>query len=230
MQPTYLPWIGYFGLMMSVDLFVILDNVQFSHRSWQQRNQIKTPQGICWLSVPVLIKGRRDQLIRDVLIDQTSNFQKKHKSSIELAYKKTPYFDDFFPIIDKTFSQKNNTLLETNIALIDSIMGYLNIKKKLVFASNFNCIGSKADLLSNLCEQLGANEYISAPGSRDYIEQSIAFQSKKIKVNYFDYIHPEYNQIYGEFIPFMSVIDLIFNEGPAAYKIINTGIKNNNEL
>ena len=104
MQPTYLPWSGYFGLMQAVDVFVLLDSVQFTRRSWQQRNQIKTARGGQWLSVPVLSKGKRDQLIREVEVDQSSGFAAIHRKSIEMSYAKTPYFNEYagtlLPMLD----------------------------------------------------------------------------------------------------------------------------------
>ena len=95
MQSTYLPWVGYFALMKSVDVFIILDSVQFSKRSWQQRNQIKTESGAKWLTVPVISKGKKDQLIADVKIDYSSKFPESHINMIEQNYRKSPFFGDF---------------------------------------------------------------------------------------------------------------------------------------
>ena len=224
MQPTYLPWIGYFGLMMSVDLFIILDNVQFAHRSWQQRNQIKTHQGVNWLTVPVLIKGKRDQLIRNVLIDNTINFKKKHKASIQLAYKNSPFFNEFSPILFASIDNEYENLLQLNYSLLICLSNFIGLEKKVIFASQLQSRGTQAELLAFICSQVGATEYISPPGSKEYIEQSSAFSEIGIDVSYFDYTHPEYSQNFGPFVPYMSVIDLIFNMGPESKSIIFSGL------
>ena len=224
MQPTYIPWAGYFGLMMSVDLFIILDNVQFSHRSWQQRNQIKTAQGLSWLTVPVLIKGKRDQLIKNVLIDKSVNFKKKHKASIELAYKKSFFFKDFSPSLFSTLDAEYDSLLQLNYSLLLCLTNLIGLDKKIMFASELESKGSQADLLAFICSQVGATEYISPPGSKEYIDQSSAFREIGIDVSYFDYTHPEYSQNFGPFVPYMSVIDLIFNMGPESKSIIFSGL------
>lgn len=225
MQPTYLPWLGYLGLMDAVDLFIILDTVQFDKRSWQQRNKIKTANGPLWLSVPVFNKGRREQLIRDVEIDFTQDFPRSHLKTLEMNYRKSAYFETISPDIFEILSAKKKNLAELNIDLIFWIREVLGITTPIRFASEFDLDGTKADLLASLCEKVGASEYVSPPGSKGYLDESDAFIRRNIPLFYYDFRHPEYPQRYGQFLSNMSVIDLLFNCGAASISIIKNASK-----
>ena len=211
MQPTYIPWIGYFALMESVDVFIILDSVQFSKRSWQQRNQIKTESGAKWLTVPVISKGKKDQLIADVKIDYSSKFPESHINMIKQNYKDSLFFykysDDLFNIIGKEY----RNLSQLSIELILLIKSILDIKTEIKYSSDFATKGKKDTLLAELCEQVGATEYISPPGSKVYLDDSNSFVKRNISVKYFNYEHIIYSQLHGEFIQYMSIVDLLFN-------------------
>lgn len=220
MQPTYLPWAGYFGLLNLVDLFIILDDVQFDKRSWQQRNRIKSSSGELFLTVPVKSKGKFYQKINEVKIDTEREFEKAHLKSILLSYNKSKYSSLFNPVVEEIFGKKHKSLLNLNLALIKTIKKLLNIKTDLIFSSDLKQVGSKADLLCNLCEQVEAKNYIAPPGSKMYITETDIFERKNIKINYFDFKHPIYNQLYGDFIPYLSCIDLIYNCGEKSKQII----------
>ena len=223
MQPTYLPWIGYFAMMDRVDQFVLLDNVQFEKRSWQQRNRIKTVNSIVWLTVPVVTKGKREQLIKDVLIEKSGCFQDKHIKSITLNYKKSLYFDiysnDLFEILNKGHIK----LPELTIELIKKIKVMLGITTKLICSSELDVDGTKAELIAGICEELNATEYLSSPGSEEYINESDSFLKRNIPVNYHRFNNIEYKQNWGEFVPYISVIDLLFNMGSDSLNIIRKG-------
>jgi hypothetical protein len=227
MQPTYLPWIGYFGLIDHVDEFIFLDTVQFSKRSWQQRNQIKTSAGATWLSVPVHSKGVRDQTVKNVSIVYDGSYPSKHIRAIEIAYSKTPYFSQYanelFAILTRTYSQ----LAELTIDLIDWFCDILGISTPLKRSSELDVQGSKADLLADICRVFDADLYISPPGSKDYMDESDAFEKLGISVSYFNFIHPEYYQIGSDYLPYMSVIDLLFNMGSKSLEVIRSGYKVN---
>ena len=220
MQPTYLPWSGYFGLMQSVDIFVLLDSVQFARRSWQQRNQIKTANGVQWLSVPVQSKGKRDQLIREVELDKSTVFADKHRRSIELSYAKSPYFrqyaDNLLPLLDNS----SPLLADMTISLILQLKAQLGIQTCVLRASELDGSGAKADLLASLCKQIGATAYVSPPGSKGYLDESGAFERIGVSVQYYEFKHPEYPQPFGEFVPFMSIIDMLFNCGERSSALI----------
>lgn len=223
MQPTYLPWIGYFGLMNSVDLFIFLDSVQFTKRSWQQRNQIKNPSGPQWLSVPVISKGRRDQKIHEVALDPSSHFSADHKKAIEHNYRKSPYFDVIAPELFFVLDKPHHSLANLNIELILKLQQLLGIETPTLRSSEMNGNGTKADLLLSLCKESNTEEYISPPGSRGYLDESDAFSKANIPVKYFHFRHPEYSQLFGDFLPYMSVIDMLFNEGNDSSKMIIEG-------
>jgi|SRR5688500_12466316 len=223
MQPTYLPWLGYFGLMQSVDLFILLDSVQFARRSWQQRNQIKTVNGPLWLSVPVLSKGRRGQLISEVEIDRSRDFARRHQRALETNYGGALYFEALSPQLFAVLCSDNRYLAELTINLTIWIRDTLGIGTPVRLASEFEGVGAKADLLGSLCDQAGATEYISPAGSRQYLDESDAFSKRGMPLRYFKFIHPEYSQRFGDFLPNMSVIDLIFNCGPESLSLIKKG-------
>lgn len=220
MQPTYLPWCGYFGLMHSVDVFVLLDTVQFAKRSWQQRNQIKTATGAKWLTVPVLSRGKRDQLISEVELDKSSGFSINHRRSIEFNYSKTPHYieysDDLWPLIDNSSPR----LVDLTIDLIVHLKTQLKISTQLLRSSQLEGIGNKADLLASICNQIGGTKYISPPGSKDYLEVSDAFEKIGVPVQYYQFNHPKYLQPFGDFLPYMTVIDMLFNCGERSSSLI----------
>jgi len=223
MQPTYLPWIGYFGLIDSVDEFVLLDTVQFNHRSWQQKNKIKTPNGSLWLTVPVKTKNLRHQLIKDVQIATDNKFPQNHIKSIELNYCKAPFYKEYAPQIISCLNNNKNNLTDLNTNLIFLFKYILKIKTPIILSRDIPQSGKKADLLLSICKNLSATHYISPPGSKNYLDESNCFTKENIPISYFNFNHPTHNQQHGEFIPYLSIIDLIFNHGTESLSIIRKG-------
>ena len=220
MQPTYLPWSGYFGLMQSVDVFILLDSVQFARRSWQQRNQIKTANGAQWLSVPVLSKGKRDQLICEAELDKSSGFATTHRRSIEMSYSRTPHFKQYADTLLPLLADSSPLLADMTISLILQVKAQLGIETRVMRASELDGIGAKADLLASLCSQIGATAYVSPLGSKDYLDESDAFEKIGVPVQYYEFKHPEYPQPFGRFLPYMSIIDMLFNCGERSPDLI----------
>ena len=223
MQPTYLPWLGYFDLINSSDIFVFLDSVQFDKRSWQQRNKIKTPNGELMLSVPVLTKGKFDQNIYDVMIDMSQKFEKRHYNSILSSYKRSRYIESFIKELDEIYNSEFIKLADLNIRLIEWLSSKIGINTKFILSSQLDAQGSKTELLVDIFKKLNGDHYLSPAGSKDYIEEDNLFSKSGIQLSYQNYKHPTYNQLYGDFIPYMSVIDLLFNEGDKSSKVINSG-------
>ncbi len=223
MQPTYLPWLGYFSLIDYVDQFVFLDCVQFDKRSWQQRNKILTANGPVWLSVPVLTRGKFADDISDICIDTSSNFSKKHINSIRQSYQKSEYFDEYFDYFSNIIDGDFEYISDLNIRLIVCLMEMLKIDCATIRASELGVEGSKDQLLANISKTLEAGRYVSPVGSIGYLRDSDAFSSFGIDVLYNDYQHPIYKQLHGSFEPYMSVIDLLFNHGPDSLEIIRSG-------
>ena len=215
---------GYFDLIDRVDLFVILDNVQFVKQSWQQRNRIRTGNGLQWLTVPVVFRGRLGQLIKNVEI-RDPEFARDHIRAIELAYRRTPYFSHYFPALKQRLDQlREGLLLNLNLGLIGWALEILRIKTPLVSASSLDVDGKRTELLANICEAVGATEYLSPLGSAEYLlaEQDVLRQ-RGVEIWFQNYEHPKYRQVFAPFEPFASVIDLIFNCGDEAAAVVRGG-------
>ena len=221
MQPTYLPWMGYFDLIDQSDIFVFLDNVQFEKQSWQQRNKIKTPKRAIWLTVPVL--QSLGQKINEVKINNNSKWKEKHWKSIKYNYDKAPYFKRDFEFFEELYHTNWEYLVDMNIHVIEGVSKQLNIKKDFIKSSNMNIKGRKTELVVGICKELNADTYLSPLGSAVYIEENNLFEREGIKLEYQHFEHPNYKQLWGDFIPYMSVIDLLFNEGDKSLDIIRSG-------
>ena len=225
-QPTFLPWIGYFDLIDQSDLVVFLDDVKFEKQSWQQRNRIKSNKELQWLTIAIKIKGKSNQLIKDVILDKKNNNFRKLSNKFDINYSKSKYFekyrDSFFKILHEGLDKGN--LLELNISIIKYILESLNINKKIFLSSEYNIEGKKVHKIINTCKHFSCNEYISTKGAKDYlsIEKNL-FRENNIKVYLHNYEHPNYSQCNGKFIPYASTIDLLFNEGENSKKIIQRG-------
>ena len=224
MQPTYLPWIGYFALIDRVDVFVFLDSVQFDRRSWQQRNRIKGAGGPQMLTVPVFKKGLREQCIADVRINPAAGFPGKHVRAIEHCYAHAPRFEPYGAGLIDILRRPHKRLANLTIDLIQWLAGQLGITTRWVLSSSLDATGKKADLLVDLCRKLGADRYVSPPGARAYLENSDAFDSLGIPVIYNDYRHPAYPQLHGPFVSHLSIVDLMFNVGPDSIAVIRKGV------
>ena len=223
MQPTYLPWLGYFDLMDQSDVFVLLDSIQFDKRSWQQRNRIKTAHGELFLTVPVLSKGRREQKICDVEIDASRRFGYKHISTVRNAYSRAEFLDKYITDFEAIESKNHRYLVDLNIELIEWFRGNLGIKTQLLRSSSMNVQGTNVDLLVAICQYVGATEYLSPLGSKVYIDGNNIFSQHGISLVYHDYQHPHYRQLHHEFIPFLSALDLLMNEGDRSLSVIRSG-------
>lgn len=227
-QPTYLPWLGYFDLMDQVDTFVLLDTVQFEKQSWQQRNRIKTPTGLQWLTVPIVFRGKFGQKICEVEIRDT-NFGRTHMRAIELNYSRGRFFRDFFSDISAILGSigPGGRLVELNVRLLELFVKVLGIRTPMVLASSLNEPGKKTLLLANICRKLGANQYVSPIGSAEYLLAELAVMNEaKIETLFHNYIHPQYEQRFPPFLPFASAVDLIFNEGDRSMEVIRSGRHN----
>lgn len=229
MQPGYIPWIGFFDLIDQVDLFIFLDNVQLVRRSWNVRNRIKTSQGELYLTIPVRKSMERSKtMLCNAQIDRDNKWQKKHLKSIEHAYKKSMHFDEVYPFLKGLIESEKNTLSEFNINIIREISFKIGIKKVFLSVSELENISGKKDgLLVSICKETGINEYVSARGSSEYIEKETPggeFYRHGINLSYHNFTHPVYNQLFGEFLSHMSIVDLLMNAGmEESLEIIRNG-------
>ena len=220
MQPTYLPWMGYFDLIDQSNIFVFLDDVQFEKQSWQQRNKIKTPHGMIWLTVPVL--QNLGQKINEVKINNNSNWKEKHWKSIKYNYSNSSHFNEHFEFFEYIYGTNWGCLADLNMTLIEKSSRILGLDTKFIFSSELNVGGKKTDRLINILNETGADEYISTPGSKSYIEVD-KFNKENIMLYWNEFNHQTYTQLYGDFMPYLSVIDLLFNCGDKSLSVIRKG-------
>lgn len=228
MQPTYLPWMGYFSMIDEVDVFVFLDNVQLVKRSWQVRNRIKECDGKeLMLTIPIKHRSRNETMVCNALFSNDT-WKREHCLSIAHCYKKSKYFHEVMFLLNRIYnSSEYSCLSEFNIACIRAISSYLGIKTEFITSSDIEGItGNKDELLVSICKRLGIDYYLSALGSAVYIEKNNAggaFGSTKVKLEYQNYEHPVYNQLGKEFMPFMGIIDVMFNCGDKSLEVIRSG-------
>jgi hypothetical protein len=219
-QPEYIPWLGFFDKLARCDTFVIYDDAQFQHGGFHNRNKIRTANGWEWLTVPIM--HGHPQNIKDVKI-AGSQWKKKHLSAIMHNYEKTPYFEEYFPLIEDAVNFNHELLIGLNIHLIKILAEILNIKVNMVRSSEFPYCGKeKNEKLVSMCKFIGADTYLSGSGGKGYINEDM-FSEAKIKVQWHNYEHPCYDQKVGGFQPNMSIIDLLFNVGPRAKETILQG-------
>ena len=217
-QPVYLPWLGLFHKLKITELFCYFDIAQYQHKDFNNRNLIKTNNGPLWLSVPVESKNHFKKKIKDIKIIN-NGWNKKHFKSIYLAYKNSKYFNNYIGEIEKILIKKKYIFLsDLNLEFIKYGIKTLNIKTRIIKASNYNFKGKKSSLVLDMCKKLDAKKYLFGAQGVNYAKTD-EFLSNKIKPFFQKYNHPKYKQLHGDFINNLSFIDLIFNEGPNSRKI-----------
>lgn len=224
-QPTYLPWLGYFDLIDQVDQFVLLDSVQFEKQSWQQRNRIKTPTGLLWLTVPVVFRGKLGQRIADVEIREPE-FWRDHIRAIELNYRRSPYFDRYYGEFNELLRTEaaNADLSQLTIGILRWFVRVLGIKTPMIRSAELPVQGKRTELLAELCTSLRATAYLSPLGSAEYLLGDMAILTdRNVNVTFQHYEHPVYTQMFPPFVPYATVLDLLFNEGDGSLDIIRSG-------
>jgi hypothetical protein len=215
-QSNYIPWKGYFDLIAAVDEFILYDDMQYTRRDWRNRNKIKTPQGLQWLTVPVKVKGKYYQTIRETEIEDV-DWAKAHWKSLCQNYRRAKHFEAIAQQLEPLYLQTEHShLSQLNRTLIEWVCSKLGIKTKISNSWDYQLIDGKTERLADLCAQAGANEYISGPAALGYIDKTI-FAERGIKLTWFDYTgYPEYPQLWGDFIHTVSILDLLFNCGNEA--------------
>jgi len=217
-QPQYLPWLGYFDKIDKADVFVLLDNVQFKKNEWQNRNKIKTANGWQWLTVPVLYKF--PQLIIEVEINNAERWQHRQRQAIVSNYKKAPSWSALSGFFEDIFATQWQTISELNIAVVRKLADILGIETPVYVASELGQFPDDPDeRLIAITKHFGADTYLAGSGGKDYMNLE-KYDNNGIKVLFQEYTHPVYHQLFGDFEPFMSVVDLIFNHGNDSLKIL----------
>lgn len=212
-QPDFLPYLGFFHRFLHADMWVILDNVQFvtgTSRSWTNRDKIKTPAGEKWITVGVK-KVPRETMINVVYL-AGDGWEESSLNLLKENYRKAPFFNEIFPRIEKLYSHDCVKLVDFNMRSLEMLMNMFDIKIETLFASTLNASGKKTERLVDICKKVAATAYLTGVGSKDYLQEPL-FEAEGINVIWQDFNHPVYSQLYGEFIPYLSAIDLLFNCG-----------------
>jgi WbqC-like protein family len=224
-QPTFLPWAGWFDLADQADLLIVLDDVAFSKQSWQQRNRLRTPEGLSYVTVPVRTAGKLGQRIIDTELADMGVVDKLIRT-VSQNYTRAPYFSRYFAEFSAVLrkSASAGMLAGLNSGLIDWLFLQLGIATPRVRSSELGVEGKRGALVANLCERVGASRYLSPAGAQEYLlEDRAEFDNRQIAVGLQVYEHPVYRQCFEPFMPYASVLDLLLNEGDAAAGILRSG-------
>ena len=222
LQSSYVPWKGYFSLIDLVDHFVLYDDVQFTSRDWRNRNRIRTSQGLRWVSIPILVKGRRYQRVRDARVSDPG-WAERHWRMISQSYSHAPHFGETSPFLQALYEEcaAETSLSTINRRFLEASARRLGITTPLSWSMEYSLVEGRSERLVDLCRQLGADEYLTGPAARAYLDES-PFDRAGIRVRWMDYRgYPDYSQVHGSpCIHEVSVLDLLMNlgrVGAAAY-------------
>ena len=213
-QSNYLPWKGYFHNILKADICVIFDDMQYTRRDWRNRNYIKTPNGLQWITIPVEVKGKYFQKINETRITDTK-WVKDHLSQFHYNYAKAPFYKEVIPWLEKHFLEvsKMELLTEINVYLLKEICKVLNIKTKIIDSRQFHLKEDKTARLVDICKALNATEYLTGPAAKSYMDEN-QFLRENIKLSYLSYDgYPEYSQLFSTFEHGVTILDLFFNCG-----------------
>jgi len=222
LQPSYIPWRGYFHQMQKADLFVFYDDVQYDSRGWRNRNRILTPNGSSWITIPIdrnRFKSHKS-LINEVYISWEKRWNEAHLRQIENYYSKAPFYSNYRDLLDEIYSMRMEKLADFTIETTILLARELGIgDTRFIRSSEFNLEGSKTDRLLMLLKQVGATHYISGPSAKAYMDEE-KFDEAGITFEYMNYDYPEYPQLYSTFDPQVTTLDLLFMVGPDAGRYI----------
>ena len=223
LQSSYIPWRGYFDIVGLVDEFVLYDDTQYTRRDWRNRNRIKTADGLTWLTIPVSVKNKYHQLIAETEI-QDPHWAASHFRSLELNYRRAAHFGDYAGLIEGLYREaaKETLLSKVNELFLRALCEALSIPTRITQSSSYGDEGQKTDRLVSICLQAGATDYLSGPAAKAYLEPE-KFAAHGISLHFMDYDgYSPYRQLFGAFEPQVSIVDLLFNEGPHARQFMKT--------
>jgi hypothetical protein len=222
LQPSYIPWRGYFHQIYKADVFIFYDDVQYDKNGWRNRNRIKTRNGPIWLTIPVFHRGNVSEQIPilDIQIDWTKDWERKHWSSIQQAYSKAPYFHVYDQALYEFFQRRDDHLADFTVDLTVFIARLLGITQtRFIRSSELDASGSRTDRLVDLLSKVGAKHYISGPSAQSYLEVD-KLSRAGISLEWMVYNYPEYPQLYPPYEAQVSILDLLFMTGPQAGQYI----------
>ena len=223
LQPGYLPWLGFFDQLRRCDVFVLYDDVQFDKHGWRNRNRVKSPQGVHWLTVPVRHKGLGKQKILDVEIDNSTAWGRKHVATIQQCYAKAPFVRTYLPTLTEVLQERWTRLVDLDVALIEIMCGWLGVHRPIIRSSTLGIEGEQSDRLRKFCGHFGARCYFSGVKAQDYLDVNL-FTGQGIAVQWQTFEHPVYPQQHGEFVSHLSALDLLLNCGEESPAILARGL------
>ena len=218
LQPSYIPWRGYFDQIRRADLFVFYDDIQYDKHGWRNRNQIKTQQGKQWLTIPVHTQGvTSGTLIKDIRIDWSKPWAKSHLKSLTISYSKAPHFKEYLPLLESVFKRRDELLADFTIELSILLARELGFTSTRFVRSSelLNIEGRKTDRVISVLKQVGATHYLCGPLAKSYMEPE-KFDAAGISFEYMQYTYPEYTQLYPPYDPHVTILDLMFMVGTQA--------------
>ncbi|MCB9832470.1 MAG: WbqC family protein [Planctomycetes bacterium] len=213
-QPDFAPWLGFYERLVHADAWVVLDDVQFLRRGWHHRDRILGPEGPHWLTVPVLKRGRYEQEIREVMIDESEDWRRRHLATIANFYARAPRLDQGLALLEAAYAAGHHRLMDLNLEIILAFLERLEIRPEIVMASELRVASTRSQRLIDICRELGADRYLTGTGSRDYLDVA-AFEAAGIEVVWQDYQPPCYDQGRAGFHPGLSALDALLHLGPA---------------
>ena len=219
-QSNYIPWKGYFDNLALADTMVVYDSMQYTKRDWRNRNRIKTKNGLSWLTIPVMVKGRYDQQINDVKVSDP-NWALNHLNILESNYREAGAYEEVKEWMRDLYNQCDTPwLTEINQHFLMEISNFLEISVKLIPDNAFDLNFERTERLVSICKNLGASQYISGPAAKSYMEEE-KFDKEGIEIIYSDYRnYPVYDQLYGPFVHEVSILDLILHTGDRAKRYL----------
>jgi len=220
LQPGYLPWLGFFDQMQRSSVFIYYDDVQFDKHGWRNRNRVKAPDGAPhWLTVPVLHSGRNWPAILEVEIDNRGAWARKHVGTLRQFYAKALHLHRYLPALEEMLERRWTLLVDLDLAVTGLICGWLGLERRMLRASALGISGKQSERLLALCQHAGAQRYLSGDSARDYLDTEL-FAQHGIEVEWQNYVHPVYPQQHGAFVPYLSIVDLLFNCGEESAAIL----------
>ncbi len=224
LQPGYMPWLGFFDQMRRSDVFVYYDDVQYDTHGWRNRNRIKSPAGPRWLTVPVRHHGLDKPRIVDVRIDDRAPWARRHLGTLRQFYADAPhaerYLSELGPLIERGWEK----LVDLDLAVAGTMAEWLGIRTTVARSSELGISGERSGRLLKICQHFGARTYLSGAAAHAYLDVDL-FARHGVEVVWQDYRHPVYPQQHGDFVPYLSAIDLLLNAGDASAAILRDTVE-----
>ena len=219
LQPGYLPWLGFFDQLHRSDTFVLYDDVQYDKGGWRNRNRLKSPTGTTWLTVPVRTTGRTCQRLLDVEIDNDQRWARDHLSTIRHLYARAPYLGRYLPDLVEVFSRSWALLVDLDLELLSLLSAWFHLDPPTLRSSRLGIGGRATQRLVDIAVEAGATRYLTGDAARAYLDVSM-FADRGIEVEWHDFRHPTYPQQHGQFVPYLSALDLLMNCGDGAGPVL----------